>query len=847
MPVPTGAVTFLFADIEGSTRLWETYPDDMPQAFQQQETLIRQAMANHGGYVYKMIGDAFQVAFSSAAEALEAAIEAQTRLHAAHWGSTGPIRVRMGLHTGVTEERGDDYVGPELNRAARLTSAGHGGQILLSQATYELVQHHLTGGVTLHDLGEHWLKDLRQPEHLYQVVAPGLPVDFPPLRTLDFIRGNLPQPATAFIGRENELAQIETCLASQDCRLITLVGLGGSGKTRLAIQAGWQSRAYHNNACFVSLVNAQTLDDILVAIAEAIRFKLQAPAGQSLSASTAQAQLIQYLSDKQALLILDNFEQLIPYLAFVDALLLQAPRIKVLATSRERLNLPGEWVLEIAGLAFPGESDLPHPTTYAAIQLFIQGAQRAAGYQYNPFDWPAIAKICRLVEGIPLGIEMATGWLKVFTCQEIAAEIDQDLDFLSAAWRGAPERHQSLRAVFEYSWRLLTHFERQGFMRLGIFQSRFDRQAAKAVAGLSTANLAALIDKSLLSRAGANGWYEIHPLLARFVREKLAANPTVLEDVTDRYILYFMEWFRAAAEALKGPEQASALQAIRLEMPDLHATFAGLIEAGNLARVMEILPGLLLFNFMNDQRLVSEALTGLLRRLHALLENSPSAEPSLALLASALSFLTAQQGALEESALYEKRALELIGNMPDQSPKALTLLLLAMLNSKRPGSMSQEQEIAFIQESQALFSRLEDAWGVALAGVIRGDCTSFGQNDPASGSSYYQASLEGFTRLQNDWGRSICLTGLMTNALHQSDPERALRLGNQALDILRRLENRERMVWVNDLLAWAATQQGFIEQACAYYQDNLAIFTDLGDESQKQSYLIKIKELSTLP
>ena len=421
---PTGTVTFLFTDIEGSTTLWEHQPKVMKRAYARHETLLRESMAAYGGYVYKMIGDAFQAAFSTGPAALQAALAAQLALNAEKWGETCPIKVRMALHTGVTEERRDDYVGPTLNRAARLLNAGHGGQVLLNQTTYELVRDHLPSQICLRDLGEHTLKDLLQPEHIYQLVAPGLPGDFPPLNTVDPPAVSLPVQVTPFVGRETELVKIAAMMADGDCRLVTLTGIGGSGKTRLAIQSAEQCQALFHGVYFVGLASSTTKGAMLSRLAEALKLVFYAPRGGSLTSEDTKVQLLNYLGEKKILLVLDNFEQLTGEASFLMELLNAAPGVKLLATSRERLNLPGEWVLSVSGLAFPGREAAELASQYAAVQLFVESAQRSAPFIPIPADWPAIARICQLVEGVPLAVEMAAAWLKMLSCQEIAAEIE---------------------------------------------------------------------------------------------------------------------------------------------------------------------------------------------------------------------------------------------------------------------------------------------------------------------------------------------------------------------------------------------------------------------------------------
>ena len=483
VPAPSGTVTFLFTDIEGSTQLWEHQREPMKRAFARQEAIIREVMAGWGGYVYKMTGDSFQVAFATAPAALKAALGAQRALKTEPWGEIGSLKVRMALHTGVTEERGDDYVGPALNRVARLLSAGHGGQVLLTLPTVELLRDALPEQVSLRDLGEQHLKDLVHSERIYQLVVPDLPQDFPPLKVEETQLYLLPPQNTPFMGREAELAQIEGMLTDPECRLISLVGIGGTGKTRLAIQAAGKSQGFPQGVYFVALATASTVDMIIAAIMEALKLGFRSLPGASLPLETAQDQLFQYLAGKKVLLVLDNFEQLTGCAGFLSDLLGSAPGIKLIVTSRERLNLASEWVLEVSGLPFPGARESEKSSQYAAVQLFVKGAERAGAFIATQSDWQAIVRICQLLEGLPLGVEMAAAWVKMLSCQEIAKEIERDLDFLSAAWRGMPERHRTLRAVFDHSCRLLTEHEREIFYRLSLFQAGFNREAALEISG----------------------------------------------------------------------------------------------------------------------------------------------------------------------------------------------------------------------------------------------------------------------------------------------------------------------------------------------------------------------------
>ncbi|HYF63504.1 MAG TPA: AAA family ATPase [Herpetosiphonaceae bacterium] len=345
---PRGIVTFLFTDIVSSTRLWEQFPASMPAAFAQHERLLRQACAAHGGFVYKMVGDALQVAFDNAAPALLAAVAAQRALIQAAWGETGPLAVRMALHTGQTEERGDDYLGPPLNRLARMLDAGFGGQILVSQDTAGLLANALPPEISLLNLGQHQLKHLARPEQIFQASAPGLPQHFPALKTLTLRPTNLPSPLTPFIGREQELAMITALLRRPAVRLLALTGPAGIGKSRLALQAATNLLAeFPDGACWLSLESLEDQAQVLPALGRI--WGIGAAPEQSLPAAMAA-----YLDQRSLLLLLDNAGDGFDAKSLLAMLLPIAPQIKIIVTSRAMLNLAGQQQLALASLGILG-------------------------------------------------------------------------------------------------------------------------------------------------------------------------------------------------------------------------------------------------------------------------------------------------------------------------------------------------------------------------------------------------------------------------------------------------------------------------------------------------------------
>jgi class 3 adenylate cyclase len=487
--LPEGVVAFLLTDVQGSTRAWEKSPDLMMRALVQHDEAIESAVAAHRGVTVKPRGEGdstFNV-FASAVDAVAGAAEMQRRLASVAWATPHPLVVRAALHTGTAELHQGDYYGPTVNRAARLKAIAHGGQTIMSRATWELVQDQIPPRVTCRDMGEHGLKDLTRPEHVYQIDIDGLPNEFPPLASLDAVPNNLPRQLTEFVGRDAALRETKRLL--EENRLLTILAPGGTGKTRLAIQAAADLTAAHPDGVFlISLADLRSGGELVQAAAESLGLGLS-------SDEDVRTRLLTYLANKRQLLVFDNFEHLTDEATIVTDILKAAPYVKVLVTSRAKLNLTGETVFTISGLETTW--DKPEDALHTSgVQLFLDAARRARpDFSVAAGDLDALATILRLTGGVPLGILLAAAWVDMLPAAEIADEIGKSLDFLETENADVPDRHRSVRAVFDHSWRLLSEDERKIFTALSVFRGGFTREAAQEVAGASLRNLANLANK----------------------------------------------------------------------------------------------------------------------------------------------------------------------------------------------------------------------------------------------------------------------------------------------------------------------------------------------------------------
>jgi predicted ATPase/class 3 adenylate cyclase len=678
--IPSGTVTLLFTDIQGSTKLWETEPNAMAVALRQHDDIIRTATTD--GYVFKTVGDQFCVAFGTPRQAVDAALTAQRALTARDWPTTRPVRVRMGLHVGETEERDGDYFGPVVNRVARLETAAHGGQILLSAATAELIQDALPDGVILQDLGQHRLKDLGRPEHIYQLTAPGLADDFPPLASLDSpeLPNNLPAQLSTFIGREADLKTLRSRVAHS--RLITLTGAGGSGKTRLALQAAAEQLGkIPDGAWFADLSAITDGGQVPAVVASAIG--LREPDEHALLAA---------LKDQDALIILDNCEHVIDAAAkFAATVLRECAAIRILATSREPLDIDGEQVYRVASLSLPADNEDAEKSE--AVQLFADRASaKNPAFTLDKTTAPLVATICRRLDGIPLALELAAARLSALALPQLVARLDQRFRLLTGGSRSAMPRQQTLQATVDWSYSLLRDAEREAMRRLSVCVRGFDLDAATAITAQDEFEvldlLTSLVSKSLLNTEPANGTvrYWMLETIRQYCADDLLRTEGEggVEAAQARHAEHYLRLAEMAEPYTKGPGQCRWLRRLDSDAQNIRTALARFQSVGRTEDILRLCVAIDRFAMTRGHGDVADVLRAALDQLGTPASREGRTPPTRLLVRATVTlFFLAENTQRRNIARYHvdraaaERAVGLARQLGDAQLEAMTLEMLA--------------------------------------------------------------------------------------------------------------------------------------------------------------------------
>jgi predicted ATPase/class 3 adenylate cyclase len=779
--LPTGTVTFLFTDIEGSTRLLQDLGDRYPELLNEHRRLVREAVQRHDGLEFGTEGDAFFLVFRSAPAAVAAAADIQRSLDRGHDAEESAVRLRMGLHTGEGQIRDDDYVGLDLHRVARIAAAGHGGQVLLSESTQTLVRNQLPEGTGLRDLGSYTLKDLREPEHLFQLDIDGLPAEFPAIRSTAQEVGNLPPQLTSFVGRERELEECRALLA--ETRLLTLTGPGGTGKTRLSLQlAAGASGEFSGGAWFVALGAIRDPELVPSAIAEALGVK------ETQGGRPIQELVIDRLRSREALLVLDNFEQIMEAASVVGELIGAAPDVKVIVTSRSPLRLYGEREFPVPPLGLPDPRALPDLDSlshFEAVALFIDRARSVKpNFAVTNENAPAVAEICARLDGLPLALELAAARIRVFSPQTMLARLGDRLALLTGGSRDLPGRQQTLREAIAWSHDLLDAPEQRLFARFAVFRGGAQLEDAEAVCGPPDElginvleGLESLAEKSLLT-VGDEGdrgpRFGMLETIQDFAKEQLDESGEG-DRTRQRHADVFLALVEEAEPRLLGQEGNQWLDRLELDHDNLRAALDWACDAQQTGIALRMSGAL--WRFWQIRGHLGEAGVRVDRAL-ALPDDDSDLHARLKAVEAAGGIAYWRSDVDTERKFYE-HALDLAKRIGDKG-----LIANALYNLSFPFAQAGEEDAArsYMMQSVSLFEEIGDSPGLARAYWGLGS-NAFITGEYEAAQQYFDRALEESRKAGDEFQAAWTLFTSGESSLRQKDRERARASLTQALKL----------------------------------------------------------------
>lgn len=824
--LPVGTVTFLFTDIEGSTQLWEKHPEAMQSALARHDLILKQAVESNHGHIIKSTGDGIHAAFPTAIDAVHAAIAGQRSLQFPI--SDLQVKARMGLHTGEAELRQGDYFGQTLNRAARIMAVGHGGQVLLSSVTTELVRDHLPADLSLLDLGQQRLKDLVRPEQIFQLAALDLPNEFPALKSLNTLPNNLPLQITNFIGRERELQEANQLLSST--RLLTFIGPGGTGKTRLSLQvAAEQLSHFKDGVWLVELAPITDPAHILQSIAST--FNVREQLGMPL-----QEIVLDYLRSKHLLLILDNCEHLIEACAqLVGQFLRSCPQIKVLASSRESLGITGETVYRVPSLVAPKQTEVTREALegYESVQLFVERARAAnSRFELTEQNASAVAQICSRLDGIPLALELAAARCAVFSVEQIAARLDDRFKLLTGGSRTALPRQQTLRALIDWSYDMLSQDEHTLFRRLSVFAGGWTFEAAEVISpDLDVLNLMAqLVNKSLVivDEGCAPTRYHLLETIRQYARDKLLESGEA-EQTRNAHLDYFVKFSEETGPYMDTSQVLDWIPKLDAEYDNVRAAFEWGMDH-DIEACLQIVGSLAYYWFRRGHGAegIQMAEDAFARSKALWSANDAYSQRQLLLRARALqamSFLCYSQGDNRKAYKSGSECIELARQLGDTQMLAVAL---AFSGSAKLFEGDFESALAQLQEAMHLARAANHKYGLGMAMGMMAQAEMMINHDMKAAQEYEGKALALVAEQGGKWTSLMLYFGTGRGAMYRGDYAVARERFAYCLPLFEEMKDVHRVNMIQSEFAHMDRYEGKLERAEQAYRSTILIWQKLG-------------------
>ena len=832
MTAPTGTVTFLFTDIQGSTQLWEKHPEGMKAALAKHDVILRQAVESNGGQVLKNTGDGILAVFEKAASGVCAALRAQEALGPQAWDELKPdlVQVRMGLHTGEAENRAGDYYGGALNRAARLMSVAHGGQVLLSNTTAEIVREQLPENASLRDLGHHRLKDLVRPEQVFQLDHPSLSHDFPPLTSLDSFPNNLPLQSTSFVGREHEMAKARERLSAS--RLLTLIGPGGTGKTRLSLQlAAEVLPEYPDGVWLVELASLSDPSLILRTVASALHIHEQM--GMEL-----EELVLNYVRARQMLLVVDNCEHMVEACAqLIDGALRACPKLKILASSREALGINGETIYRVPSLSLPDPAEATRESLLRSesAQLFVERAEAVdPRFRLTDAHAPSIAQICSRLDGIPLAIELAAARMAVFSPEQIAGRLDDRFKLLTGGSRTALPRQQTLRALIDWSYDTLSQEERALFRRLSVFAGGWSFEAAEAICGdLDVLNLMTqLINKSLVTveEDGQERRYRFLETIRQYARDKLLEAGEA-ERMRNAHLACLLKFAEEAGPEMDEGELMQWIPKLEAEHDNFRTALKWSLGTDVIAALRMVVS---LAKFWLRRGYAVEGIYWTTEALRVE-ECSPKDTDEeadrerthiRARALEALSFLRYSQGDNPGALKAGEECIPLARQLGDERLLAISLTF----SGSAKGFLGEfEEALAYLEEAVDLARKKGRGFELVMALRTLASFTGIAHGDYKTAEAYEaEALVLAKEHGENWWGSAMSMVISARGAVMRGDYARARAYLIECLPAFEQLGDVHRVNMVHSELAHMDRYEGHDEKAEAAYRKTILVWQKLG-------------------